>query len=87
MGNYRYVTNRILRNTAGKENGNIAIRVLKESATADIRYTCPECRHKETIQQEWKRPFSTKCAKCGFLMRIARLKDELKKEKKKRRKT
>jgi len=82
MGNYKYVTNRVLRNSAGKDSGNIAVRVPNGSETADVRYRCPECGHGEATKQEWRRPFSVKCMKCGFLMRIPRLKDEVKKEKK-----
>jgi peptide subunit release factor 1 (eRF1) len=59
--------------------------VPKESDNARFRYKCPECGHKENGEKEWKRPFSLKCAGCGHLMRLARLKDEAKKEKKKAR--
>lgn len=82
MGNYRYITNRTLLNKAGEEKGNVAVMVPNESSTAKVRYRCPECNHSEQLEQEWKRPFSVKCSGCGFLMRLARLKDEVKKEKK-----
>ena len=81
-GNYRYITNRTISGKSGKQ-GNIAIRVPKESDTADVRYRCPECQHSELTKQEWKRPFSVKCSKCGLLIRVPRLKDEIKKDKKK----
>ena len=85
MGNYRYITNRVLLSKAGEEKGNIAVMVPNESSNAKVRYRCPECNHSEQLEQEWRRPFSVKCAGCGFLIRIARLKDEVKKEKKKAR--
>jgi peptide subunit release factor 1 (eRF1) len=81
MGNYKYITNRTLEDSSGKPAGNIAIRVPNGSDMADVRYRCPECQNAESKHQEWKRPFSIKCSKCGFLMRITRLKDEIKKDK------
>ena len=86
MGNYRYITNRTLLNKAGEEKGNIAVLVPNDSSTAKVKYRCPECDHKEQLEKEWKRPFNVKCAGCGFLMRLARLKDEVKKEKQKEKK-
>ena len=85
MGNYRYITNRVLLNKAGEEKGNIAVLVPNESDMAKVRYRCPECSHSEQTEQEWKRPFSVKCSGCGALIRLPRLKDEIKKEKKKAR--
>ena len=81
MGNFRYITNRILLNKSGKENGNIAVLVPNGSDTARVRYRCPECGHSEQGEREWKRPFSVKCSSCGFMIRLSRLKDEIKKEK------
>ncbi len=85
MGNFRYITNRILLNNAGRETGNMAVLVRKGSDDADVKYRCPECGFSEQTRKPWKRPFSINCSKCGFLMRIAKLKDEIKKEKKKAR--
>ena len=85
MGNYRYITNRTLLNKAGEEKGNIGVLVPNDSDTAKVKYRCPECNHSEMTEQVWKRPFSVKCSGCGFLMRIAKLKDEAKREKKKAR--
>jgi predicted RNA-binding Zn-ribbon protein involved in translation (DUF1610 family) len=79
-GNYRYITNRSIAGSSGRA-GNIAIRVPNGSDTADVRYRCPECQHTELTKQEWKRPFSVKCSKCGFLIRVPRLKDEIRKDK------
>ena len=80
--NYRFISNRILKNSKGEEKGRLAVRVKTGSDAAEIQYTCPECGFSERVQQPWKRPFSVKCSKCGFLMRMPKLKDELKKEKK-----
>ncbi|MBI4020583.1 MAG: hypothetical protein HY367_04580 [Candidatus Aenigmarchaeota archaeon] len=80
MGLYKYITNRQLQNGAGKVTGSIAVAVRNDSATADVRYTCPECSNKQQAAQEWKRPFSMKCSKCGLLMRLPRLKDQAKKQ-------
>ncbi len=85
MGNYRYITNRTLLSKAGEEKGNIAVMVPNDSSTARVKYRCPECNHSEQLEEEWKRPFSVKCSGCGHLMRLARLKDEAKREKKKAR--
>ena len=82
MGKYRYITNRTLLNKAGEEKGNIAVLVPNDSNAAKVRYRCPECSHSEQLEQEWKRPFSVKCSGCGFLIRLPRLKDEIKREKK-----
>ena len=84
-GNYKYITNRVIQNKAGENAGNIAIRVPKDSDTAQVRYKCPECQHTEMTEQPWKRPFSVKCAGCGATIKVPKLKDEIKKEKKKAR--
>lgn len=83
MGSYRMVSNRTLTNSAGEEKGRLRIRVPNDSDTAEGDYLCPECGSQGKVSQEWNRPFNVKCGKCGFLMRMARLKDEIKREKKK----
>jgi len=87
MGNYSYITNRTLQNKAGKETGRIAVRVRTGSTTAEYNYTCPECGDSRNGTQEFRRPLQVKCQKCGYLMKLPKLKDELKKEKKKFRET
>ncbi len=82
MGNYKYITNRVLLNKAGEEKGSIAVMVPKDTGVAKFRYRCPECGHNETGEKEWKRPFSVKCSGCGLLIRLPRLMSQLKKEKK-----
>jgi peptide subunit release factor 1 (eRF1) len=81
MGNYRYITNRTLLSRAGREAGNIAVLVPNGTDMARVRYKCPECGHSEQGEREWRRPFSVRCSGCGFLIRLSRLKDEIKKEK------
>ncbi|UCD07566.1 MAG: hypothetical protein JSW41_01165 [Candidatus Aenigmatarchaeota archaeon] len=81
MGNFKYITNRTLLNVVGEESGNIAVLVRNDSDEADVRYRCPECGFSEQTRKPWKRPFSVKCSKCGFLIRLPRLKDEVKREK------
>lgn len=76
MGEYKYVTNRILENKKGEEKGKIRVLVKADSNTAEVSYVCPECGFSEETKKEWKRPFSVKCSKCGFLMRLPRLKDK-----------
>ena len=83
MGNYKIVSNRVMKNKAGEEKGRLRIRVPKDSDTAEGDYICPECGNQDKVSQEWERPFSVKCSKCGFLMRMAKLKDEIKRDKKK----
>lgn len=83
MGNFRYITNRTLLNGLGEEAGNIAVLVRNDSDEADVKYKCPECGFSEQTKKPWQRPFSVKCSKCGFLIRLSRLKDAIKREKKK----
>lgn len=83
MGIFKYITNRTLLNRKGEEKGKIRVVVKNGSNTAETDYTCPECGHSEHLNLTWKKPFNVKCTKCGFLVKIARLKDEMKKEKKK----
>jgi len=82
MGLYKYVTNRTLKNKAGEEKGKIKVLVPNDSDTAQVEYVCPECGFSEHKEQEWKRPFVVKCGKCGVSMKIPKLKDEIKREKK-----
>jgi len=78
---YRFISNRILKNSKGKETGKMRVVVKVGSDTAEVDYTCPECGFSEHTEKPWKRPFSVKCSKCGFIMRLPRLKDEIKREK------
>ncbi|MEM5871633.1 MAG: hypothetical protein QW051_02045 [Candidatus Aenigmatarchaeota archaeon] len=82
MGKYRFVSNRILKNSKGEEKGKMRVLVLEGSETAQVDYNCPECGFSKHIETKWKRPFSVTCEKCKFVMRLPRLKDEIKREKK-----
>ncbi|MFH1445192.1 MAG: hypothetical protein ABIF08_01785 [Nanoarchaeota archaeon] len=86
MSNYKYISNRILKNKAEEEKGFIKVRVPNDSNTAEGMYKCPECENQEKVSQEFKRPFNIECSKCGFLIRMAKLKEEIKKEKAKEKK-
>ncbi len=83
---YKYVTNRSARNKAGDEAGKIRVSVKTGTDVAEADYTCPECTHSDRVKQEWKRPFSVKCTKCGYLIRLPRLKEEMKRDKKRAKK-
>jgi peptide subunit release factor 1 (eRF1) len=83
-----YITTRGLE---GKAAGKIIIMKLVEDAQAVVEYTCPECGFSEKTKQDWKEPFvqgtganqsfHLKCKKCGFEIKLAKLKKEAKKKK------
>ncbi len=74
MQKFRYITKRVLQNKKGEEKGKILVVVRVGSDDAEVDYTCPECQHSSHMVKPWKRPFSVKCEKCGFLMRLPKLK-------------
>ncbi len=78
MGNYRYITNRTLQDKSGNEKGRIQVLVRNGSDKAEGKYQCPECDHKGTVDQEFKRPLSVRCKDCGFLMKLPKLKGKAK---------
>lgn len=82
MGNFKYMTNRQLENKEGKLTGKIRAFVRNDSERAEGDYKCPECMHEGKINQAFKRPFSLKCEGCGILLKVPKLKDQIKKEKK-----
>lgn len=71
-----YHTNRTLR--IGKEKGRI--RILVHTTIAMVEYKCPKCGYEGYQEKKWKRPFSVKCKKCDFLIRVPRLRDAFKRE-------
>jgi len=79
---YRFVSNRVLKDSKEEEKGRIRVFVRTGSDIAETDYECPECGFKEHVKSEWKKPFSVTCSKCGSVMRLPKLKDEMKKEKK-----
>lgn len=79
---YRFVSSRILKNSKEEEKGRMRVLVKTDSDIAETDHECPECGFKEHVEPEWERPFSVKCSKCGFVMKMPKLKDEMKREKK-----
>jgi ssDNA-binding Zn-finger/Zn-ribbon topoisomerase 1 len=77
-----YITTRNLENSLGKITGKIRIIKFKEESEANIEYTCPECNFTENKKEVWKKPFSIKCSKCGYLIKVPSLRAEIKKMKK-----
>ena len=75
-----YHTWRDTKNSKGELTGKIRVLVPPKSTVALIEYTCPECRHSDYKEQEWKRPFKTKCDRCAFLLTVPKLKAEAKRE-------
>jgi DNA-directed RNA polymerase subunit RPC12/RpoP len=80
--NYRYITNRVVKNSRGEDTGSIRARVKAGSDMVEGFYKCPECGNQGKVNQLFKRPLNVRCEKCGFLLKLPKLKDELKKEKK-----
>src|SRR3989338_2702656 len=81
MGQFKFVSNRSVKNEKGEETGKIKIFVKADSNTAEGDYKCPECLDEGKISQEWSRPFFVICPKCKFKINLPKLKDEMKKEK------
>ncbi|RLJ08315.1 MAG: hypothetical protein DRP12_00855 [Candidatus Aenigmatarchaeota archaeon] len=75
MGKYRYITNRLL-----EGGGRIRVLVPTGSDEAEVSYTCPKCGFSEETRKPWKKPFSIRCSKCGFLIRVPSLRKEIKKK-------
>ncbi len=79
MGNFRYITNRTLADKKGNEDsGRVRMMVRNGSDIAEGDYLCPECHHTGKIHQLFKRPIIVKCGKCGYSMRLPRLKGKAK---------
>lgn len=81
MGQFRFVSNRSVKNSKGQDTGNMRVLVRTGSETAETRYKCPECLFEEEMQAPWERPFLVTCTKCQFKIKLPKLKDEIKKEK------
>jgi peptide subunit release factor 1 (eRF1) len=75
-----YHTNRRLKNKKMEPTGHIRVLALKKDSIARVEYTCPECRHAAYVETPWKKPFSIKCEKCGFLIRVPKMREEAKRE-------
>lgn len=66
-----------------ENNGKIRALVLKGEKIVHIELICPNCGKYSYYTQEWKSVskaakyrFKTKCPKCGFLIKIAKLRKE-----------
>ena len=79
---YSFMTNRTMKNSKDEDKGKMRVLVPAGSHTAQVDYVCPECGCSKHVETEWIRPFSLNCSKCGFVLKLPRLKDEMKKEKK-----
>jgi len=73
-------TQRGVMNKKGELSGRVRVLVLKEDRIARVEYVCPECGNYGYIEKEWKRPFSFNCQKCGVLIRVPKLRAQIKKE-------
>ncbi|MFH1978054.1 MAG: hypothetical protein ABIJ92_01900 [Candidatus Aenigmatarchaeota archaeon] len=82
MSKFRYITKRVLKDKDGLDKGRIVVIVRTGSDMAEVDYTCPECEKAEHIEVPWVRPFKTRCTGCNCLMKITKLKDDIKREKK-----
>jgi len=76
-----YHTMRSVANKKGEYSGKVRVLVLKGSNTAMVEYRCPECGHEGYLEKPWKRPFAFACERCSFLIRVPRLRSEVKKKK------
>ena len=72
-----YHTNRSI-----KPKGRIRVLARKDKV-AMTEYECPKCGHKDYSESEWKRPFAVKCSSCGFRITVPKLKQQVKRERKK----
>jgi len=86
-----YITTRGLENSSGEVKGKVRILKLAEEAEATVEYTCPECGFSENRKEGWKEPFiegtgttqkfNFSCKKCGYKIKLMKLKKEVKKKK------
>ncbi len=77
-------TKRGMPNKEGEKTGKVRVLALKKDGIARVEYICPECGHKGYLEKEWKRPFSFNCQECEQLIRVPKLKYQIKKERKRR---
>lgn len=85
-----YITTRELENKSGELKGKVRIFKIKEETEANVELTCPECGGAEKRKEGWAEPFVTgtgskqkfslQCGKCGFNIKMLRLKKEAKKK-------
>ena len=73
-------TQRKLTNKKGEMTGKVRVLVLREDEIARVEYICPECSYYGYLEKEWKRPFSFRCEKCNVLIRVPKLREQIKRE-------
>ena len=86
-----YITTRPLENSKGEVKGKVRIIKLVNEEKAALELTCPECGNSENRKEDWAEPlvegtganqkFNIKCNKCGFSVKLMKLKKEAKKKK------
>lgn len=75
-----YHTARSVMSRKGEMSGKIRVLAAKVDNIARVEYKCPECLHDGYLEQEWRRPFSIKCQKCGIKITVPKMKQQAKKE-------
>ena len=75
-----YHTWRDALNKAGRKAGKMRILALKADNIARVEYICPECGHHGYQESQWQRPFSFKCEKCVFTIKVSKMKEQFKRE-------
>ncbi len=56
------------------ENGGKMRVLVWNDSIARTEYVCPKCGFYSYEELQWKRPFSVKCAKCGLVIKVPKLK-------------
>ncbi len=56
-----------------ENGGKIRILLLKGEENAKCEYICPKCGNYEYVEVRWRRPFSVRCSRCGFNIKVPRL--------------
>jgi ribosomal protein S27E len=87
-----YITTREIENKSGQVTGKVRIIKVAEESDAMIEITCPECGNSEKRKETWAEPlvtgegskakFAVKCNKCGFVVKMLKLKKEVGRKKK-----
>jgi predicted RNA-binding Zn-ribbon protein involved in translation (DUF1610 family) len=86
-----YITTRELENSKGQVKGKVRIIKMKENDFAEVMFVCPECGNSEKTKKKWSSPFvegsgknqkfNLKCNKCGYSIKLIKLRKEIKKKK------
>ena len=64
-----------------EDGGKVRVLVVKGEQNAHVEYICPKCKHYAYKQQKWesapkksKVRFMTACEKCGFELKLLKMK-------------